>query len=60
MKVVNSITKKPQPRQKLLKKMKLVVLLTLKKKKKPEKNIFLNPARTNPKSISRTPYRQLI
>lgn len=44
MKVVNSITKKPQPRQKLLKKMKLVVLLTLKKKKKPEKNIFLNPA----------------
>lgn len=45
MKVVNSITKKPQPRQKLLKKMKLVVSLTLKKKKKkPEKNIFLNPA----------------
>lgn len=40
MKVVNSITKKPQPRQKLLKKMKLVVLLTLKKKKKNLKKIY--------------------
>lgn len=41
MKVVNSITKKPQPRQKLLKKMKLVVLLTLKKKKNLKKIYFL-------------------